>query len=139
MESEKSEKSENQKPLCSTTLQSIGMRERKARKVVNNGNAEQGAGMSGMIANLKNIMLNDTPKCRNAEARECGSEKWKARKARKVKIKNRCAQRHSKVSESVVKNGFGVVPSVADGDDSECLSQNERNVLHTMCPECLLN
>ncbi|MFA6104489.1 MAG: hypothetical protein WC721_20040 [Victivallaceae bacterium] len=51
------------------------MRERKARKVVNAGNAERGAGMSGMIAKLKNIMLNDTPKCRSEEARECGSEK----------------------------------------------------------------
>ena len=42
------------------------------------------SGMSGMIAKLKNIVLNDTPISRNAEARECGSEKWKARKARKV-------------------------------------------------------
>jgi hypothetical protein len=41
------------------------MRERKARKVVNAGNAERGAGMSGMIAKLKDIMLNDTPKCRS--------------------------------------------------------------------------
>ncbi|MFA6103961.1 MAG: hypothetical protein WCV67_12915 [Victivallaceae bacterium] len=101
MESEKSEKSENQKPLCSTTLQSVGM-----RKPANAG---------------------------------VKSEKWKARKARKVKIKNRCAQRHSKVSESAVQNGFVVVPSVPDGDGSEYLSQSERNVLHTMCPECLLN
>ena len=57
---------------------------RKARKVVNAGNAEREARMSGMIAKLKNIVLNDTPISRNAEARECGSEKWKARKARKV-------------------------------------------------------
>ncbi|MFA6104943.1 MAG: hypothetical protein WC721_22365 [Victivallaceae bacterium] len=35
---------------------------RKARKVVNAGNAERGARMSGMIAKLKNVMLNDTPK-----------------------------------------------------------------------------
>ncbi|MFA6102064.1 MAG: hypothetical protein WC721_07760 [Victivallaceae bacterium] len=41
------------------------MRERKARKVVNAGNAELGARMSGMIAKLKNIMFNDTPKCRS--------------------------------------------------------------------------
>ena len=38
---------------------------RKARKVVNAGNAELGARMSGMIAKLKNIMFNDTPKCRS--------------------------------------------------------------------------
>ncbi|MFA6104008.1 MAG: hypothetical protein WCV67_13065 [Victivallaceae bacterium] len=42
-------------------------------------------------------MLNDTPKYRSEEARECGSEKLKARKARKVV--NRYAQRYSKVSE----------------------------------------
>ncbi|MFA6101530.1 MAG: hypothetical protein WC721_05070 [Victivallaceae bacterium] len=51
------------------------MRERKARKVVNAENAERGARMSGMIAKLKKIVLNDTPKCRNEEARECGREK----------------------------------------------------------------
>ena len=28
---------------------------------------------------------------------------------------NRCVQRLSKVSESAVQNGFGVVPSVPDG------------------------
>ena len=32
----------------------------------------------------KTVVLNYTPKCRSEEARECGSEKWKARKARKV-------------------------------------------------------
>ncbi|MFA6101234.1 MAG: hypothetical protein WC721_03585 [Victivallaceae bacterium] len=42
----------------------------------------------------KNVVLNDTPKCRSGKR-----EKWKARKVRKVKNKNRCAQRHSKVSE----------------------------------------
>jgi hypothetical protein len=31
--------------------------------------------MSGMIVKLKCLMLNDTPKYRNEEARECGSEK----------------------------------------------------------------
>ena len=66
------------------------MRERKARKVVNAGNAELGARMSGMIAKLKNIVLNDTPKCRSEEARECGSvprlrvPRMRERKARKV-------------------------------------------------------
>ncbi|MFA6103999.1 MAG: hypothetical protein WC721_17555, partial [Victivallaceae bacterium] len=41
------------------------MRKRKARKVVNAGNAERGARMSGMIVKLKCLMLNDTPKYRN--------------------------------------------------------------------------
>ncbi|MFA6104007.1 MAG: hypothetical protein WC721_17595 [Victivallaceae bacterium] len=43
------------------------------------------------------ILFNGTPKCRSEGARECGSEKLKARKARKVV--NRYAQRYSKVSE----------------------------------------
>ncbi|MFA6104353.1 MAG: hypothetical protein WC721_19350 [Victivallaceae bacterium] len=38
---------------------------RKARKVVNAGNAELGARMSGMIAKLKNIVLNDSPSSRS--------------------------------------------------------------------------
>ena len=42
-------------------------------------------------------MLNRAPMYRSEEARECGSEKLKARKARKVV--NRYAQRDSKVSE----------------------------------------
>ncbi len=41
------------------------MRERKARKIVNAGNAERWGRMSGMIAKLKNIMLKDTPKYRS--------------------------------------------------------------------------
>jgi len=41
------------------------MRERKAKKVVNAGNAKRGARMSGMIAKLKNIVLNGTPKYRS--------------------------------------------------------------------------
>ena len=40
--------------------------------------------MSRMVVKLKTVVLNDTPKCRSREARECGSEKLKARKARKV-------------------------------------------------------
>ena len=43
------------------------MRERKARKVVNAGNAERGARMSGMFVKLKNVMFNDTPMSRNAD------------------------------------------------------------------------
>ncbi|MFA6101248.1 MAG: hypothetical protein WC721_03655 [Victivallaceae bacterium] len=56
-------------------------------------------------------MLNGTPKPRNAEARKCGSEKWKARKARKVRNKNRCAQRHSKASEWVAGMEYPQPPS----------------------------
>ena len=33
-----------------------------------------------------------------------------------MEIEIHYAQRHSKVSESAVQNGFGVVPSVPDGD-----------------------
>ncbi|MFA6103529.1 MAG: hypothetical protein WC721_15160 [Victivallaceae bacterium] len=39
-----------------------GSEKLKARKVVNAGNAEREARMSGMIAKLKNIMFNGTPK-----------------------------------------------------------------------------
>gem|GEM_PF-3341075 len=42
------------------------MRERKARKVVNAGNAERRAGMSGMIVKPKTVVLNSTPMSRNA-------------------------------------------------------------------------
>ena len=45
------------------------MRERKARKVVNAGNAERGARMSGMFVKLKNVMFNDTPISRNVVSR----------------------------------------------------------------------
>ena len=34
---------------------------------MNAGNAERGAGMSGMIAKLKNIVLNGTPNSRSAD------------------------------------------------------------------------
>ena len=55
---------------------------RKARKVVNAGNAERGARMSGMIVKLKDIMLNDTPKCRSV-----GSEKSGKREKREKREK----------------------------------------------------
>ena len=42
------------------------MRERKARKVMNAGNAERGGRMSRIFVNLKDVMLNDTPKYRSA-------------------------------------------------------------------------
>jgi len=68
-------------------------------------------------AKIKDVVLNDTPRSRNAEARECGSEKlaqlagpatageksekscerWKCRNA--CKTEQCCAQRHSKISE----------------------------------------
>ena len=48
-------------------------------------------------------MLNGTLKCRSEEARECGSEKLKARK-----VVNRYAQRHSKVLESGKPANAGV-------------------------------
>ncbi|MFA6104010.1 MAG: hypothetical protein WC721_17610 [Victivallaceae bacterium] len=46
-------------------------------------------------------MLNNTPKYRSEEARECGSEKLKARK-----VVNRYAQQYSKVSEWLSKMGL---------------------------------
>jgi hypothetical protein len=45
---------------------------------------------------------------------------------------NRCAQRHSKVSELVVQNGFVVVPSVPDVG-SEPLSQSESATPEMFC------
>ncbi|MFA6100898.1 MAG: hypothetical protein WC721_01890 [Victivallaceae bacterium] len=51
---------------------------------------------------MKSIMLNDYPKCRNEEARECGSEKWKARKARKV-VNAGNAERGARMSAMIVK------------------------------------
>jgi len=47
-----------------------------------------------LAAWAKQSMLSDYPKRRSREARECGSEKLKARK-----VVNRCAQRYSKISE----------------------------------------
>ena len=111
--------------------------------------------MSEMVVKLKDIMLNDTPKCRSEEARECGSEKWKARKARKVvnagnaelgarmsgmiaKLKsvmlNKAPKYRSGLSKMVLlqcrpcRTGIGIP-----------LAEREHytgNVLHTMCPEC---
>ncbi|MFA6103530.1 MAG: hypothetical protein WC721_15165 [Victivallaceae bacterium] len=84
---------------CVPRLRVPRMRERKARKIVNAGNAEQGARMSGMIAKLKSIVLSDYPKYQNAEARECGSEKWKARKV--VNAGN--AEREARMSGMIAK------------------------------------
>ncbi|MFA6104206.1 MAG: hypothetical protein WC721_18595 [Victivallaceae bacterium] len=55
-----------------------------------------------MFVKLKDIVLNDTPKCRSGEARECGSEKWKARKARKV-VNAGNAERGARMSRMFVK------------------------------------
>jgi hypothetical protein len=84
--------------------------------------------VSRMFVKLKTAVLNDTPKYRSEGARECGSGKLKARKVESgekqnecpdcpkcgrlsglfcwrrgvqnvCKTENRCAQRHSKVSE----------------------------------------
>ena len=90
---------------------------------------KNGKMVSGMFVKLKCIVLNDHPKCRSEEARECGSEKlaqlagpanageksrkscerWKCRTScqnvrNDCKTEKHCAQRHSKVSELAVQN-----------------------------------
>ena len=48
------------------------------------------------------VVFNEAPKYRSEEARECGSEKWKARKARKV-VNAGNAEREARMSGMIAK------------------------------------
>ena len=62
---------------------------------------------------FEDIMFNVCPKSRNREREKSGDRMGTGQS--EGKKTNRCVQRLSKVSESAVQNGFGVVPSVPDG------------------------
>jgi len=73
------------------------------------------------------VVLNDTPKCRSEEARECGSEKWKARKV----VNTGNAERGARMSGMIAKLKHIVLndtPKCRNEEARECGSEKREKL-----------